>query len=109
MDFTWLPKLLSKTAFYEIYAPFGLVFLIAFGLFLRYKPFGDWSNNNVILLIYGILSFLIGLFVMLFALNVYIEMFLAWVIGRGGIILILILMALLIAAFLKGGENLGGE
>jgi hypothetical protein len=58
-------------------------------------------------MIYAITSFLVALFVLLFGLNVYIEMFLAWVLGRAGLIVILLFAGLIIAAFGMGGSKLG--
>jgi len=99
---------LSQIGFFQFFAPFALVFLLSLGILFRYKPFGDWKNNTTITMIYGIVSFLMALFVMLYGLNVYIEMFLAWVLGRAGILIIFLLVILIFAAFLKGGESLGG-
>ena len=78
-------------------------------MLLKYKPFGEWKDNTAIQLIYGIISLLFSLFVMFYGLNVYIGMFLTWVIGRGGLILILLLMGIVIAALAKGGEKIGTE
>ncbi len=107
MGFEVLPLKLSQMGFFNFFAPFALVFLIVMGLLMKYKPFGEWKNSTAMSMIYGVLSFLIALFVMLYGLNVYIEMFLAWILGRAGLIIILLLMALLIGAFVKGGSDLG--
>ena len=98
---------LSQMGFYNFFAPFAIVFTVTLGILMKSKPFGDWEKSTAIMLIYGVISFMIALFVMLYGLNVYIEMFLAWVLGRAGLILIIILSAIIIAAFL-GGEK-GGE
>ena len=105
---------LVESGFFQFFAPFALVFSIVMGVLLKYKPFGNWKNDegktNIIFLIYFVISFLTGLFVMVYGLNVYIEAFLAWTLGRAGLILILLMVAIIIAAFSKGGgENLGGE
>ena len=98
---------LSERGIFQFFLPFALVFAIVYGILLKYKPFGEYKDNTAIALIYGIIAFGTALFVLLYGLNVYIENFLAWVLGRAGLILILILAAIIIAAFMKGGEKLG--
>ena len=98
-----------EAGFFQFIAPFALVFLLIYGVLLKTKPFGDWKDNTAISMIYGISSFLIATFVLLFGLNVYLENFLAWILGRAGIIIILLFAGIIIAAFGKGGSNLGGE
>ncbi len=97
----------ASMGFYQFFAPFALVFLLTYGVLLKFKPFGDWKDNTAVSMIYGVVSFLVGTFVLLFGLNVYIETFLAWVLGRAGIIMILLLAGLIIAAFGFGGSKLG--
>ena len=109
MGFEYLPLKLSELGFFNFFAPFALVFLITLGILLKYKPFGEWKDSTAIQLSYGIVSFIVALFVTLYGLHVYIEMFLAWTLGRAGLIIILLLMAVIIAAIAKGGEKLGGE
>lgn len=101
---------MSEIGFFQFFAPFALVFLLTYGVLLKMKPFGDWKgkDNRGVSYIYAITSFIVGTFVLLFGLNIYIEQFLAWVLGRAGVIIILLFAALIIAAFGKsGGENLG--
>jgi len=103
---------LSENGFFQFFAPFALVFLLVYGTLLKTKPFGDYKgdDNKAISWIYAITSFLSGAFVLLFGLNVYIETFLAWVLGRAGIIIILLFAALIISAFGKNAmEKEGGE
>ncbi len=86
---------------FQFFLPFALVFLITYAIVLKLKLFGDKTE-----LLGGILSFFIALFVMLYGLNVYIEQFLAWTLGRGGLFLILILFGLIVYGFSKmGGES----
>lgn len=100
---------LASVGFYQFFAPFALVFLLTYGVLLKYKPFGDWKGdgNTAVSMIYAITSLLMGAFVLLFGLNVYVEMFLAWVLGRAGIIIILLLAAMIIGAFGFGGGKFG--
>ena len=100
---------LVEFGFFQFIAPFSLIFLLTYGILLRYKPFGDWKDNTTIAMIYGISSFLAASFVLLFGLNVYIEQFLAWVLGRAGIIVILLFAGLIIAAFGMQGSKLEGK
>jgi|GEM_PF-2828363 len=98
--------------FFQFFAPFALVFLLTYGVLLKYKPFGDWrgeGGSTAISMIYAVTSFLMGAFVLLFGLNVYIETFLAWVLGRAGVIIILLFAALIIAAFGMEGGKFGNE
>ncbi len=98
---------LSEKGFYQFFAPFALVFLLVYGTLLKTKPFGEYKDNSAISWIYAITSFLAGAFVLLFGLNIYIETFLAWVLGRAGIIIILLFAALIISAF--GRSGMSGE
>ena len=97
--------------FFQFFAPFALVFLLTYGVLLKYKPFGDWQgkDNTGVSMIYAVTSFLMGAFVLLFGLNIYIETFLAWILGRAGIIIILLFAALIIAAFGMEGGKFGSE
>lgn len=98
--------------FFQFFAPFALIFLLTYGVLLKFKPFGDWrgeSGSTAISMIYAVTSFLMGAFVLLFGLNVYIETFLAWVLGRAGVIIILLFAALIIAAFGMEGGKLGDK
>jgi hypothetical protein len=98
---------LASNGFYQFFAPFALVFLLTYGVLLKFKPFGDYKDNAAVSIIYGVTAFLMGMFVLLFGLNVYIEQFLAWVLGRAGIIIILLLAGLIIAGFGFGGGKMG--
>ena len=98
---------LSENGFFQFFAPFALVFLLVYGTLLKSKPFGEYKDNTAISWIYAITAFLSGAFVLLFGLNVYIETFLAWVLGRAGIIIILLFAALIISAF--GRSGMGGD
>ena len=98
---------LAEFGLFQFFIPFALFFMILYGVFLRYKPFGDWKDNTIISMIYGLTSFFVALFIMLYGLNVYIENFLTWVLGRLGLVLILVLAVIVIAAFSKGGSELG--
>lgn len=97
---------LAEVGIFQFFIPFALFFMILYGVFLRYKPFGDWKDNTVISMIYGMMSFLIALFIMLYGLNTYLENFFAWFFGRLGVILMLILAVIVIAAFVKGGSEI---
>ena len=109
MGFAEMTMKLAELGIFQFFIPFALFFMILYGVLLKYKPFGDWKDNTVISMIYGLISFLVALFIMLYGLNVYIESFLTWVLGRLGLILILVLAIIVIAAFTKGGSELGGE
>ena len=100
---------MASRGFFQFFAPFALVFLLVYGVLLKFKPFGEWKGegNTAVSMIYAITSFLMATFVLLFGLNVYIEMFLAWVLGRAGIIIILLFAAIIIAAFGSSGGKLG--
>ena len=98
-----------ELGFFQFIIPFVLVFLLVYGILLKTKPFGDWKDSGALSMIYGISAFLVATFVLLFGLNVYIEQFLAWVLGRVGIIIILLFAALIISAFGNQGSKLGGE
>ena len=107
MGFAEMITTLAGIGIFQFFIPFALFFMILYGVLLKYKPFGDWKDNTAVSIIYGLLSFLVALFIMLYGLNVYLENFLAWVLGRLGIILILILAIIVISAFTKGGSDLG--
>ena len=107
MGFAEMTMKLAEVGIFQFFIPFALFFMILYGVFLRYKPFGDWKDNTTISIIYGLTSFLISLFIMLYGLNVYLENFFTWVFGRLGIILMLILVIIVIASFTKGGSELG--
>ncbi|HDR53663.1 MAG TPA: hypothetical protein ENN60_03275 [archaeon] len=109
MGFAEAVMKLSEFGFFQFFAPFALFFMVLYGVLLKYKPFGEWKDHPVVSMIYGLTSFLVALFIMLYGLNVYIENFLAWVLGRAGIVLILILAVVVISAFVKGGSDLGGK
>ncbi|MBR9689500.1 MAG: hypothetical protein GOV01_01210 [Candidatus Altiarchaeota archaeon] len=100
-----------EVGFFQFFAPFALVFLLTYGVLLKFKPFGEWkgAENRGVSMIYAITAFLMGTFVLLFGLNTYIETFLAWVLGRMGIIIILLFAAIIIAAFGMQGSKMGGE
>jgi hypothetical protein len=101
---------LVDKGFFQFFAPFALTFVIVYGVLIKTKIFGDDKDKKTALdIIYAVIAFVSALFVLLFGLNVYIEMFLAWVLGRMGILLILVLAGFVIYAFAKGGLDSGGK
>ena len=107
MGFAEMTIKLAEVGIFQFFIPFALFFMILYGVFLRYKPFGEWKDNTTISMIYGLTSFMIALFIMLYGLNAYLENFFAWVFGRLGVILMLILAVIIVSAFAKGGSELG--
>ena len=93
---------MAQQGLFQFFFPFALVFVILYALLIKYKILGEGKE-----LLSGIVAFIVALFLMLYGLNVYIANFLAWVLGRAGILLILLLMGLVIAAFVQG--QAGGE
>ncbi|MBR9680115.1 MAG: hypothetical protein GOU99_03645 [Candidatus Altiarchaeota archaeon] len=101
MGFAEIVLEMAKLGLFQFFFPFALVFIILYALLLKYKILGDDKG-----VMSGAVAFIISLFLMLYGVNVYIANFLAWVLGRAGILIILLLMGLVIAAFVK--EQAGG-
>ncbi len=98
----------AQKGVFQFFLPFAIYFLVLIGVFFKFKPFGEWEEKPFIQLVYGLLSFFIALFIMLYGLDVYIEKFLAWVFGRAGILLMILVVAFALAAMFRAGAG-GGE
>ncbi len=83
-------------------------FLLIYGILLKTRPFtADKKKEDTaaIKMIYSITSFLMASLVLVFGLNVYIELFLAWVIGRAALVIILLVMGLVIMSLMNEGAK----